>query len=405
MMKAVFGLVIGLSLISGFSYGQTKAQIDAAEKARLEQEEQQRQLDQRRRQLIREAEMVGIDTELAAIGGFRGARSNTIMGYGLVVGLNGTGDSKQISATSTAMSNALSRWGTLVAPDGFKAKNIAIVSVTCEMPAFAAPGRKMDVTVQSLGDAKSLEGGFLLPTPLAPAWDATKIFAQASGGVSIGGYNAGASGSSVRKNHPTAGRVPDGASVEKSVPTQVVFDGNVVYFDLDTPDFTTAKRVAVKIGQAYPNFVAVAEDGVTVKVVLPVGADPVTSLSQIEKLEVYANTPPTVVINERTGTIVVGGNVKLGPALIAHGSLRVRIDTEFMVSQPAPLSNGTTQVIPRSTLTADEDPPQVTVVSPNASLDDLARIFQTLNLTARDIIAILQALSEQGALKARIKIQ
>ena len=199
--------------------------------------------------------------------------------------------------------------------------------------------------------------------------------------------------------------MPDGASVENSIPTKFLFDNNVVYFDLDEPDFTTAKRVAEKISLAYPGMSALAEDGATVKVMLPDGFDPVSNLSRIEKLEVYSNTPPTVVINERTGTIVVGGNVKLGPALIAHGSLRVRIDTEFMVSQPLPLTNGTTQVVPRSTLTADEDPPQVTVVAPNASLDDLARIFQTLNLSARDIIAILQALSEQGALKARIKIQ
>lgn len=376
-----------------------------AEEIQKEQEQQQQILDQRRRQIIRESEMLGVNTELAAIGGFRGARSNTIMGYGLVVGLNGTGDSKQVAVTGTAMANALSRWGTLVDPASFKSKNIAIVSVTCEVPAFAAPGRKLDVTVQSLGDCKSLEGGFLLPTPLAPAWKPDSVFATSSGGVSIGGYNAGASGSSVRKNHPTAGRVPDGASVENSIPTKFLFDNNVVYFDLDEPDFTTAKRVAEKISQAYPGMSALAEDGATVKVMLPDGFDPVSNLSRIEKLEVYSNTPPTVVINERTGTIVVGGNVKLGPALIAHGSLRVRIDTEFMVSQPLPLTNGTTQVVPRSTLTADEDPPQVTVVAPNASLDDLARIFQTLNLSARDIIAILQALSEQGALKARIKIQ
>lgn len=376
-----------------------------AEEIQKEQEQQQQILDQRRRQIIRESEMLGVNTELAAIGGFRGARSNTIMGYGLVVGLNGTGDSKQVAVTGTAMANALSRWGTLVDPASFKSKNIAIVSVTCEVPAFAAPGRKLDVTVQSLGDCKSLEGGFLLPTPLAPAWKPDSVFATSSGGVSIGGYNAGASGSSVRKNHPTAGRVPDGASVENSIPTKFLFDNNVVYFDLDEPDFTTAKRVAEKISLAYPGMSALAEDGATVKVMLPDGFDPVSNLSRIEKLEVYSNTPPTVVINERTGTIVVGGNVKLGPALIAHGSLRVRIDTEFMVSQPLPLTNGTTQVVPRSTLTADEDPPQVTVVAPNASLDDLARIFQTLNLSARDIIAILQALSEQGALKARIKIQ
>ncbi len=403
-MKLKSFFILGLLVCTGISIAQ-KSGEKTAEQLQQEFDKQQQLIEQHRRQVIREAEMIGINTELAAIGGFRGARSNMIMGYGLVVGLNGTGDSKQVSVTGTAMANALSRWGTLVDPASFKSKNIAIVSVTCDVPAFAAPGRKLDVTVQSLGDCKSLEGGFLLPTPLAPAWKPDSVFATSSGGVSIGGYNAGASGSSVRKNHPTAGRVPDGAAIENSIPTKFLFDNNVVFFDLDEPDFTTAKRVAEKISQAFPGMMALAEDGATVKVMLPDGFDPVSNLSRIEKLEVYSNTPPTVVINERTGTIVVGGNVKLGPALIAHGSLRVRIDTEFMVSQPLPFTNGTTQITPRSTLSAEEDPPQVTVVAPNASLDDLARIFQTLNLTARDIIAILQALSEQGALKARIKIQ
>lgn len=386
-------------LVAASVFAQTLTPEQKAAKDQLQHE------DQMRRQEIREGEMMGIDVELAAIGGFRGARANTVMGYGLVVGLNGTGDSKQIAATTTAMANALSRWGQLVDPNQFKAKNIAIVSVTCEMPAFSAPGRKMDITVQSLGDAKSLEGGYLLPTPLGPAWKPDEVFATANGSVSLGGFNADASGSSVRKNHPTAGRVPNGATVENSVPTQFVFNGSDVYFDLDTPDLTTARRVEEKINQALPGFRAKAEDGATIKITMPDANDPVTAMSRIEKLEVMANTPPTVVINERTGTIVVGGNVRLGPAVIAHGSLRVRIDTEFMVSQPAPLSNGQTTTVPQSNISADEDPPQVTVLAPNASLDDLARIFQTLNLSARDIIAILQALADQGALKARIKIQ
>lgn len=394
-MKGLFSTVLTL-VLAGLAVAQSTGLTD-------EQKDQMK--EQLRRQEIREAELLGINVELAAIGGFRGARSNTVMGYGLVVGLNGTGDSKQIAATSTAISNALSRWGTLVDPAQFKSKNIAIVSVTCEMPPFSAPGRTMDITVQSLGDAKSLEGGFLLPTPLAPAWDNSKVFATASGALSLGGFNAGANGSSVRKNHPTAGRVPNGATVETSVPTQFVFDGGVVYFDLDDPDFTTAKRVAERINLAYPEFIAKAEDAVTIKILLADQNMAVEAISLIEKLEVYANTPPTVVINERTGTIVVGGNVKLGPAVIAHGSLRVQIDTQNTVSQPLPLSQGQTTEVTNSTVNADEDPPQVTVITPNASLDDLARIFQTLNLSARDIIAILQALSDQGALKARIKIQ
>ena len=394
-MKAILTMMTTLALVA----------FAAAQGTGLTDDQKRAMEEQMRRQDIRASELLGINVELAAIGGFRGARANTVMGYGLVVGLNGTGDTKSVQATSTAMSNALSRWGTLVSPASFNSKNIAIVSVTCEIPAFAAPGRTLDISVQSLGDAKSLEGGFLLPTPLGPAWDATKTFATATGALSLGGFNVGASGSSVRKNHPTSARVPNGGTIENSVPTEFVFDGGTIYFDLDTPDFTTARRVAEKINEVYPDFFAKAEDGATIKIGLPNTNDAVTAISRIEKLEVYANTPPTVVINERTGTIVVGGNVKLGPAIIAHGSLRVQIDTQNTVSQPLPFSQGQTTEVQNSVVNADEDPPQVTVVAPNASLDDLARIFQTLNLSARDIIAILQALADQGALKARIRIQ
>lgn len=394
MTKGTITLTIALSLCAALaSPFQVAGQDSAAKKA------------QQDTQAVREAEIEGTLAELAAIGGFRGARSNTIMGYGLVVGLSGTGDSRQIAATTTAMANALSRWGTLVDPASFKAKNIAIVSVTAELPPFMAPGRKIDITVQSLGDAKSLEGGVLLPTTLGTMWDSSITYAVASGAVSIGGFNAGSGGNTVRKNHTTVGRVPNGGDVQRSVDTQFVFDGNAVYFDLDTPDFTTAKRVADKIQEALPGTRVTAEDAVSVRIEMDDASQAVTILAQIEKLEVRANTVPTVVINERTGTIVIGGNVRLGPAVIAHGSLRVRIDTQYDVSQPAPLSGGATVVTPRTTVDAEEEPTQIAVITPNATLDDLAKILQTLNVSARDIIAILQALSEQGALKARIRIQ
>lgn len=362
-------------------------------------------MQKRRANSIRQAETNGIAVEMAAIGGFRGARSNTIVGYGLVVGLNGTGDSKQIPVTSTAMANALSRWGTIVEPSKFNAKNIAIVSVTAELPPFAAPGRKIDVTVQSLGDAKSLEGGVLLPTSLGTMTDTTVSFAIATGGLSIGGFNAGNSGSSVRQNHPTVARIPGGGDIQKGVDTQFVFGGNVVYFDLDQPDFTTAQRVRDSIARSFPSLGVTAIDAVTIAIRLQDEGDAVDVISQIQKLEVFANTEPTVIINERTGTIVIGGNVRLGPALIAHGSLRVTIDTDLVTSQPLPFSEGQTTVTPVTTTNADENPPQVVVVAPNATLDDLAKIFQAMDVSARDIIAIIQALAQQGALKARVKIQ
>jgi flagellar P-ring protein precursor FlgI len=189
------------------------------------------------------------------------------------------------------------------------------------------------------------------------------------------------------------------------VNTQFVFGEGVLYLDLDTPNFTTAQRVRDAIGRSFPSLQVTALDAVTIAIRLGDPTDAVDVISQVQKLEVFANTEPTVVINERTGTIVIGGNVKLGPALVAHGSLRVRIDTEFVTSQPLPLSQGATTVTPLTSTSVDETPPQVVVIAPNATLDDLAKIFQTLDISARDIIAIIQALSQQGALKAKVKIQ
>ncbi|QYK52358.1 MAG: flagellar basal body P-ring protein FlgI [Fimbriimonadaceae bacterium] len=391
-----------LLTISAVVFAQNGSATPADEKAAMKAAQD---AAQKRETAIRQAESNGVAVEIAAIGGFRGARSNTIMGYGLVVGLAGTGDSKQVSATSTALANALTRWGTLVDPSKFTSKNIAIVSVTAELPAFAAPGRKVDITVQSIGDAKSLEGGFLLPTPLGTMYDTNISFAIASGSLSIGGFNSGSNGSSIRKNHATVGRVPDGADIQRGVDTQFVFGDGFLYLDLDQPDFTTAQRVRDQIAKSFPGLGVTAIDAVTIAIKLPNAKDAVDVISQVQKLEVYANTEPTIVINERTGTIVIGGNVKLGPALIAHGSLRVQIDTEFITSQPLPFSQGQTTVTPVSQVNASEQIPQVVVVAPNATLDDLAKIFQAMDVSARDIIAILQALADQGALKARIRIQ
>lgn len=359
----------------------------------------------KRKRAIQSSVDEGIPVQLGTIGGFRGARSNTIVGYGLVVGLEGTGDTKAIPITSQAMANALAKWGSMMDANGFKSKNIAIVSITAELPPFAAPGRRIDITVQSLGDAKSLQGGTLLPTPLGVMGDSTQTFAMASGPISIGGYNISAGGNSVRKNHSTVGMVPNGGDVQKSVPTQVLFDDNKIFFDLEEPDFTTAQRSATRIQEAFPDFTVVAQDAVSISIQIPAGMNPVLAMSQIENLSVFAPTPATVVINERTGTIVIGGKVKLGAAVIAHGSLRIRIDTDVLISQPAPLSQGQTKVEKIPVINAEETPTQIAVVAPNATLDDLAKLLQGLNVSARDIIAILQALAEQGALKARIKVQ
>lgn len=348
----------------------------------------------------------GIAVRIADIGGFRGAASNKVIGYGLVVGLDGTGDSRSTPFTAKLMANALSRWGTIVDAEQFKAKNIATVSVTCELPPFAAPGRKANITVSSIGDAKSLQGGYLLPTPLTPLNTPDDVYVLAGGPVSIGGFSASSAGSSASKNHQNVGRIPDGGDIQRSVNTQFVFEGGIIYFDLDEPDFVTASRVAQAINESYTDFQAMAMDGVTIQISIPSTVPPVYALSQIEATMVKANLPASVVINERTGTIVIGGSVKLGPAVIAHGSLQVRIQTEFQVSQPPPFSKeGQTVVVPNSQVNAGEDTAQVTLVGGSATISDLAKVLQTLRISATDIIAIMQALAAQGALKARIKIQ
>lgn len=207
------------------------------------------------------------------------------------------------------------------------------------------------------------------------------------------------------KNHALTGIVSGGAMVEKSVNTQFVFEDNMMFFDLDEPDFTTVTRAMESLQKALPDWTIEAQDGVTIKLRFPFGTSPTLAAQMVESTTVMANTPATVVVNERTGTIVVGGNVKLGPAVIAHGSLQVSITTDVLISQPAPFSNGETVVVQVPQVDAAESQAQIALVAPNATLDDLARILQTLKVSARDIIAILEALQTQGALKARIKHQ
>ncbi|MCU0315176.1 MAG: flagellar basal body P-ring protein FlgI [Fimbriimonadaceae bacterium] len=383
-------LLLALSPFALAQADQTKKQSDPARQKQWEERDEK----------IRQAETEGIAVKIEQIGGFRGARSNTIVGYGLVVGLNGTGDSS-VPVSNTVLANALTRWGTTVDEKAFKAKNIALVSVTAELPPFAAPGRKIDVTVQSIGDAKNLEGGVLLPTPLGPMGTNT-TYVIASGSLNTGGFSASAGGSSSRKNHPTVGRISGGGDIQQSVQTQFVFSDNTFYLDLDQPDFTTSRRTAEVIRQTFPEYTVTALDGVTVSIKVPLGTQPVQAMSQILNLTVMANTPATVVINSRTGTIVMGGNVKLAPVVITYGALRISVESEIGVSQPGALSGGTTVAVQNDKVSANEDRTEFAVIPPNATLNDLARILQALNLSARDIINIFETLSQQGALKARV---
>lgn len=353
----------------------------------------------------KKAEQQGIEVRVKDIARFRGIRGNQLMGYGLVVGLDGTGDTKKTPFTSTLLANALKKFGTMIDPAQLNVKNVAAVSIVAELPPFSAPGNRIDVTVQSIGDAKSLQGGTLLQAPLYGALDDNKAIAVAMGPISIGGFQASSGGSSVQKNQANVGRIPGGAFVETSVPYQMVFEGNKLYLELDDADLTTAQRIAAKLGEKLPNFVPTAVDGGTIEISLPTGTSPVMAMSQIESTTIYADIPAVVVVNERTGTIVLGGNVKIGPAVVAQGNLKVEIQRDPVISQPNPLSGGNTVAVPRDTVTAEEETAQIGLIAPNATVGDLAKVFQAIKASPSDIISILQALKDQGALKARIKVQ
>lgn len=336
----------------------------------------------------------------------RGVRSNQISNIGVVVGLEGTGDSKNSPWAQQMIINLMKEYG--VKPDSaqINLKNVALVMVTCELPPYARPGNKVDVTVSSIGDAKSLQGGYLLQTPLYAASNKGSAYAVAMGPVSIGGFNFSAGGTSRQKNHTNVGMITNGGIVEHDVLTQIDFEGSI-FLELNEPDFTTANRIAAAINQAVPEVHAVANDGGGVSLTLLAGSqlDAVAVLSKIEPIMVVPDVEATIVINERTGTIVVGGNVKIGPAMIAQGGLTVKINQYNEVVQPLPFSKGTTETQKNSEVKVDETTVNIGVVKPNATLDDLAKIFRALKVSPRDMIAIIEALKAQGAIKATIKTQ
>jgi flagellar P-ring protein precursor FlgI len=353
---------------------------------------------------IAEAEQRGVEVRIKDIARFRGIRNNQLLGYGLVVGLEGTGDTKNTPFTQTLLANAMKDLGTVVDATQLKVRNVAVVAITAELPPFSSPGNQIDVTVQSIGDAKSLQGGTLLQAPLYAAVSRDVVYAVAQGPISIGGFNASAGGNSVQKNHLNVGRIPSGAIVETSVPTKTVFDGKM-YLELDEADLTTSSRIAEKLGSIFPQFQPQPLTAGTIELTLPPGVSPVQAMSEIEMAKVFADVPAVVVINERTGTIVVGGNVRIGPAMIAKGSLNVTIEEFRDVAMPNPFTLARPVPITNNRVDAKEETAQVALIGSAATVADLAKIFHKLRVSPTDIIAILQALQDQGALKARIKVQ
>ena len=344
------------------------------------------------------------DVRVKDVARIQGVRENELFGYGLVIGLNGTGDKAGTLFTVQSIASMLQRMGIQVPKDRMGVKNVAAVVITAKLPAFAKAGATMDVIVSSLGDASSLQGGLLLLTPLQAADG--KVYAVAQGPVSLGGFrvDAGGAGDKVQKNHPTVGRVPNGATIEREVPTTVV-ENQTLAIVLNNPDFTTAGRLAEVVSRTLGNGRARAEDAATVRVTLEPGQDLIGLIATLEHLRLTPDRVAKVVVNERTGTIIMGSDVRISTVAIAHGNLTVHIKTDLQVSQPMPFSRGgNTAVVPQRDIRVQEDTRNLALVQDGASIGDLVQALNALGVTSRDLIAILQAIKQAGALQAELEI-
>jgi flagellar P-ring protein precursor FlgI len=332
-----------------------------------------------------------------------GVRPNQLIGYGLVVGLNGSGDqTTQTQFTVQSMKSMLAQLGVVV-PDNInpQLKNVAAVMVNAELPAFAKSGQTIDVTVSSIGNATSLRGGTLLMAPLKGADGA--IYAIAQGNLVVGGFGVqGADGSQITVNIPSSGRIPNGATVEREV--QTAFDSPVpaLTLNLNQPDFTTAQRLSEQINNTFGEGTAMALDGSAIRIAAPVeNDDKVAFMSMLENLEVDpGEAPARIIINSRTGTIVIGNHVVVEEAAVAHGNLTVTISEDPQVSQPGAFSNGTTQVVDDSSLQIEEEDNRMFLFKPGVSLDELVRAVNQVGASPSDLVAILEALEQVGALRA-----
>jgi flagellar P-ring protein FlgI len=338
------------------------------------------------------------------LGAFQGIRTNQLTGYGVVVGLPGTGDDN-LEYTVQSVKGVASRFG-LQLPAGANPglKNAAVVMITAELPPFAKPGQKLDITVSSMGKAKSLRGGTLILTPLQGADG--QIYAMAQGNLAVSGLGAeGKDGSSVVVNIPSSGRIPEGATVERTVDTGFA-NTPVLTFNLARADFTTAQRVQDAINARFGAARARAIDGVSIAVQAPPGADVRAGLmSEIENLNVEAaEAAAKVIVNARTGTVVINSAVRVSPAAVTHGKLTVRIDERQQTSQPMPFSRGETRTEDHSAVGVDEERHPMFMMEPGPRLADVVKAVNAIGASPADLVAILEALKEAGALKAELII-
>jgi flagellar P-ring protein precursor FlgI len=333
-----------------------------------------------------------------------GVRENQLIGYGLVVGLAGTGDRRQTMFSAQSLTNLLERMGVTVSPTAMRVANTAAVLVTATLPAFAQPGVRIDTTISSIGDASNLQGGILVLTSLRAADG--QVYAIAQGPVVTGGFASGKGGTSQTVNHPTVGRSPSGAIVERAAPSVEPRGG--VRLQLRQSDFTTSARIVEAINRRFAGEApaAKAENAGLVAIAIPAefASRPTEFVAELEKLTVEADRPARVVINERTGTIVLGKDVRIQPVAILHGNLSVEVQTTFAVSQPNALAQGTTEVVPQTTVAAKEEKARNVVLKQGATVEELVHALSAIGSTPRDVIAILQNLHSAGALEAEIEV-
>lgn len=336
-----------------------------------------------------------------------GVRENQLLGYGLVVGLNGTGDKRQTFFSTQSLANLLDRMGVQVNPQAMLVRNMAAVMITANLPAFSQPGTRIDVTVAAIGDAQNLQGGILIQTPLRAANG--MVFAVAQGSVVTGGFVAGGRGNQQTVNHPTVGRVPGGALVERAAPS--VVPSQTLRLQLRRSDFSSAVRIAKEINAKFAADegsipLAVAKSSALIEVSTPAAykGREVELYAEIENLRVAIDNVPRVVVNERTGTITIGKDVTLSPVSVMHGSLSIEITTAFVVSQPEPLSGGKTTVVPQVGVGVKEDAAKALTLKAGTTVDEFVKALRQIGSTARDVIAVLQTLKAAGALQAELEV-
>jgi len=339
---------------------------------------------------------------LKDIATFGGVRTNQLVGYGLVVGLSGTGDKRGAQFTIQSLVNMLENMGVRVDKNALKVKNVAAVMVTARMPVSAKPGTKLDVTVSSIGDAKSLLGGILLQTPLKGIDG--KIYALAQGPLVVGGFSAGGAAATASKNITTVARIPGGAMVERGVPFKFNRQDSVV-INLNTQDFSTTAQIVEKINNSFARDMAKAEDISTVRVKVPekFRGNLIPFLASLENLDISPDSPAKIVVDEKTGTVVMGENVTISKVAIAHGNLHIVVQEQPKVSQPAPLSQGQTRVASKTKVSIKEEQRNLILVK-GATIKELVKGLNAIGASPRDLISILRTLKAAGALHAKLEV-